>query len=152
MKHGGGVPDIYCSYKDFTGCGEWNAAKNAYDVHVPAFKDFGFTVEDEADFPAKMKRQVDRHLAAPQGTRLEMIALIDQTTDGFVGFIPDIDGLFATEPTVDELRYGLKIMAQGFIATFKRKKWHASSLSEIRNSRKHASLRDFLPVILVLEI
>jgi hypothetical protein len=148
----GTVPNIYCSYNDFIGCGEWNAAKDAYDVHVPTLRDFGFTVKGETDFPAKMKRHVERHLAAHQGERQEFVALISETTDGFVGFIPDIGSLLVYESTFDELRYGLAISAQGYMATFKRKKFRSSTLSEIRQSKAYARHREMMPVILVLEV
>lgn len=148
----GAVPNIYCSYKDFTGCGEWNAAKNAYDVHVPALHDFGFTVKGENDFPAKMKRHVEKYLAGHKTVRQEFIALINETDEGFVGFIPDIGSLLVYETTLNELRYSLSIAAQGYMATFKKKRFRASKLSEIRNNKSHARHRDMMPALLVLEV
>lgn len=148
----GTVPNIYCSYKDFTGCGEWNAAKNAYDVHVPARREFGFTVKGETDFPAKMKRQVEKYLAASDATRLEFIALVAETTDGFFADIPDISGMFGNGSTLDELLYDLKVATQGYLNTIKRKKFHTRSLSEIRKSRARPNHPHFLPMLLVLEV
>jgi predicted RNase H-like HicB family nuclease len=148
----GAVPNIYCSYKDFTGCGEWNAAKNAYDVHVPALHDFGFTVKGENDFPAKMKRHVERYLATSNATRLEFIVMIAETTDGFFADIPDISGMFGNGSTLDELLYDLKVATQGYLNTVKRKKFRARSLPEIRNCRTRTSHPHFLPMLLVLEV
>jgi predicted RNase H-like HicB family nuclease len=148
----GPVPDIFCSYKDFTGCGEWNAAKNAYDVHVPALRDFGFTVKGESDFPAKMKLYVERYLATSEATRLELIALVAETEEGYFADIPDISGMFGNGATLDELLYDLKVGTQGHLNTIKRKKFRTRSLSEIRSSRARTSHHHFLPILLVLEV